>query len=71
MNIRVVSVVVMLSVVACAPVAEPETPPPVAPTKRTPQREPFPPAPSNMPEIVYASVVPQHATNPPQARNMR
>lgn len=63
MGIRITAVVVMLGLAACAPIAEPETPPPVPPTKRTPQREPLPPAPSNTPEVIYASAVQQPAAH--------
>ena len=62
-----IAVGLMLFVVACAPVPEPETPPSVAPTKRSPQREPLQPAPSNMPEIVYASATHSTTTNPQRA----
>jgi hypothetical protein len=68
MKIRIASVVLMFGVVACAPVPEPETPPTSAPTKRSPPREPLPPAPSNMPEIVYASVTPGQAPDLSQAQ---
>lgn len=58
MNVRVVCLFFALSVSACAGTPEPETPAPVAPTKRPPSHGPLPPAPSNTPEIVYASVAP-------------
>jgi len=50
MRIRVMALFVMVGLVACTAVPEPETP--VAPTKRAPQREPLPQAPSNSPDMV-------------------
>jgi hypothetical protein len=54
MKTWLVATVSILGVVACTPAREPETPPP-APAKQPPQRPPLPPAPSDMPQIVYAA----------------
>ena len=59
MNFRIASLVVMLSLSACAGVPAPETPAQEAPTQRSPQRQPVPRTPSDTPEIVYASAAPR------------
>ena len=56
MKLRNVVVVVVLGASACAPIPEPETPDEHEPSRQTPRRPPLPPAPSKMPEIVYASL---------------
>lgn len=57
MKLRNVVVVLVLGATACASIPEPETPDErEEPSRQTPRRPPLPPAPSKMPEIVYASV---------------
>lgn len=52
-----VALCMMCGLFGCASMSEPETPASVPPTKRGPQREQLPPAPSNTPVIVYARAV--------------
>lgn len=52
-----VLVVSILSIVACAPAAEPETPPQPAPRDGPNDHERVRPPPSSTPEIVYARAI--------------